>query len=51
MRNIVVIDITVAIVVAAIVMIISPGIAVTGLIALLVLVVIGVSFAWTVRHR
>ena len=50
-NNIIAVDVTVAVVIAAIVLIVSPGLAVTGLIALLAFVVLGVSFAWSLRHR
>jgi hypothetical protein len=44
-------DVAIAVVIAVIVFIVSPGIAVTGLIALAVLVVLGISFAWSLRRR
>ncbi len=49
--NVILVDVAIAVVIAAIVFIVSPGIAVTGLIALAVLVVIGISFAWSLRRR
>ena len=49
--NIFAIDIVIAVVAAVIVMIVSPGIAVTGLVALAVLAVVGISYAWGVRRR
>jgi hypothetical protein len=49
--NLFAIDIAIAVVVAAVVLILSPGIAVTGLIALAVLVVVGLSYAWGLRRR
>jgi hypothetical protein len=45
------VDVAIAVVVAALVMIISPGLAVTGMIALLAVFVVGVSFAWSLRRR
>jgi hypothetical protein len=50
-NNVLAVDAAIAVVIAAIVLIVSPGLAVTGLIALLVLVVVGVSFAWSHRRR
>ena len=46
------IDAALAVVIAAVVLIVSPGLAVTGIIALAVLVVCGITFAieW-LRHR
>ncbi len=49
--NLFAIDIAIAIVIAAVVLIVSPGIAVTGLIALAVLAVVGISYAWGLRRR
>jgi hypothetical protein len=49
--NLFAIDIAIAVVIAAVVLILSPGIAVTGLIALAVLVVVGLSYAWGLRRR
>ena len=49
--NIVVIDVAIAAGIAAILFIVSPGIAITGLIALAVLVVVGISYAWSLRRR
>jgi hypothetical protein len=49
--NVVVIDVAIAVVIAVIVFVVSPGIAVTGLIALAVLVVLGIGYAWGLRHR
>jgi hypothetical protein len=52
MRNrVLAVDVAIAVVVAALVMIISPGVAVTGMIALLAVLVVGVSFAWSLRRR
>jgi hypothetical protein len=50
-NNVLAADAAIAVVIAAIVLIVSPGLAVTGLIALLVLVIVGVSFAWSLRRR
>jgi ABC-type bacteriocin/lantibiotic exporter with double-glycine peptidase domain len=50
-RNVLVVDVAIAVVLAAIVFIVSPGIAVTGLIALAVLVVLGISYGWSLRRR
>ncbi len=49
--NILVVDIAIAVVVAALVFIVSPGIAVTGLIALAVLAVVGITYAVGLRRR
>jgi hypothetical protein len=46
-----VIDAALAVVIAAVVLIVSPGLAVTGLVALAVLVVCGLSYAWSARAR
>jgi ABC-type bacteriocin/lantibiotic exporter with double-glycine peptidase domain len=45
------IDAALAVIIAAVVLIVSPGLAVTGIIALAVLVVCGISFAWSARRR
>jgi hypothetical protein len=45
------VDVAIAVVIAALIMIISPGIAVTGMLAVLVLFAIGVSYAWSMRRR
>jgi ABC-type bacteriocin/lantibiotic exporter with double-glycine peptidase domain len=45
-----VIDAAAALVIAAVVLIVSPGLAVTGLIALAVLVLCGISYAWSARR-
>ena len=50
-NNVLAADAAIAVVIAAIVLIVSPGLAVTGLIALLVLVIVGVSFAWSLHRR
>jgi hypothetical protein len=49
--NILVVDVAIALVIAAIVFIVSPGIAVTGLLALAVLAVVGISYSRGLRHR
>jgi ABC-type bacteriocin/lantibiotic exporter with double-glycine peptidase domain len=48
------VDVTIAVVAAVVLLIVSPGLAVVGLIALLVLIVCGLSFlfdAWRGRRR
>jgi hypothetical protein len=45
------IDGVIAAVVAVLVIIVSPGVAVTGILALLVLLVVGISYAWSARRR
>jgi hypothetical protein len=45
------IDAALAAVIAAVVLIVSPGLAVTGMIALAVLVACGISFAWSGGRR
>jgi hypothetical protein len=49
--NVFLVDVAIAVVIAVIVFIVSPGIAITGLIALAVLVVLGISFAWSLLRR
>jgi hypothetical protein len=51
-NNILAIDLVIAVVIAVIVLIVSPGLAVTGLLAVVAFLVLGVSYAWTrLRHR
>jgi ABC-type bacteriocin/lantibiotic exporter with double-glycine peptidase domain len=50
-NNILAVDAAIAVVIAATILIISPGLAVTGLVALAAFVVLGVSFAWTHLRR
>ncbi len=45
------IDAGLAVLVAALVLIVSPGIAVTAIIALAVLVILGISLVWTSLRR
>lgn len=45
------IDLAIAVVLAALVLIISPGVAIAGMIAVLVLVVCGLSFALSALRR
>jgi hypothetical protein len=44
------IDVVIAAVVVALVIIVSPGLAVTAILALLVLLVVGISYAWSARR-
>jgi hypothetical protein len=44
-------DLVIAVIVAAIVMIVSPGVAITGMVALLALLALGVSHVWRSRRR
>ena len=50
-RRIALIDLGIAVVLAILVLIISPGVAVAGIIAGLVLVICGISFALDARRR
>lgn len=50
-RELLVVDVAIAVVLAALVLIISPGVAVTAIIALLALLVCGISLAWGARRR
>jgi hypothetical protein len=50
-NRILAVDVAVAVVIAALVMLISPGVAVTGMLALLVLFVVGVSYGWSALRR
>lgn len=44
------VDVVIAAVVVALVIIVSPGLAVTAILALLVLLVVGISYAWSARR-
>ena len=44
-------DLGIAIILAILVIVLSPGVAMTGMLALLVLVVCAVSFAWSSRRQ
>jgi ABC-type bacteriocin/lantibiotic exporter with double-glycine peptidase domain len=50
-RNTLLIDLGIAVVLAVLVVVISPGLAVVGLLALLVLLICGISFAIDLRRR
>jgi hypothetical protein len=50
-NRILVVDVAIAAVVAALVLIISPGLAVTGMLGLLILFVVGVSYGWSALRR
>jgi ABC-type bacteriocin/lantibiotic exporter with double-glycine peptidase domain len=50
-NNVLIVDAAVAVVIAAIVLFVSPGLAITGLIALAAFAVLGISFAWGLRRR
>ena len=51
MRNDLAIDAGIAVVIAALVLVISPGLAVTGMVALFVLLILAISFALQSRRR
>jgi hypothetical protein len=50
-REVLAIDLAVAVILAALVLIISPGVAVAGIIALIVLLICVLSVVWDIRRR
>jgi Flp pilus assembly protein TadB len=50
-REVLAIDLAVAVILAALVLILSPGVAVAGMIALIVLLVCVFSVVWDIRRR
>jgi ABC-type bacteriocin/lantibiotic exporter with double-glycine peptidase domain len=50
-NHVLALDAVIAVVLAALVIIVSPGLAVTAIVALLVLLVVGISYAWSARRR